>query len=130
MSIEASFGSINRSDTTTVILKDTDDGFLVVGDVQYRPSGWFWVFLVCTLWTWVGWLIPIAFYLIQKRTVQNGAQEVFRRVKNEFMSSVAQNPNKQVLSGLDQLEKLAALQEKGVITEQEFQAKKVELLKL
>ena len=128
-SIEASFGSINRTDTTTVELKDVDNGFLAVANVQYRPSGAFWIIFIITLFTWVFWLIPIAFYLIQKKTVQEGIQEVFTRVKNEFMSSREQKSNKQGQSDLDQLEKLAALKEKGVITEDEFQAKKKELLR-
>ncbi len=129
-SIEASFGSVNRSDTTTVELRTADDGFLVVACVHYRPSVLFWVYLILLLSTGIFWLIPIIFYLIQKKTVQNGIQEVFTRVKNEFMSSGGQKPNIQGLSNIEQLEKLAALKEKGTITENEFQAKKKELLGL
>ncbi len=128
--IEASFGSINRKDTTTIELKATEDGFLVVGNVHYRPSTAFWVILILTFFTWVGWLIPIVFYLIQKKTVQNGVKEVFTRVKNEFMNSAGEKPKKQGQSDLDQLEKLGALKEKGVITDEEFQAKKREILGL
>lgn len=127
-SIEASFGSINRSDTTTIEARDTDDGFLVLANVHYRPSVAFWIILILTLFTYVFWLIPIGFYLIQKKTVQSGIQEVFTRVKNEFMRSGGVQLKKQGQSDLDQLEKLAALKEKGVITEEEFQAKKKEFL--
>jgi len=132
-SIEASFGSINRSDTTTVELRDTDDGYLLLADVHYRPSVAFWVILIITLFTYVFWLIPIIFYLVQKKTVQTGIQEVFTRVKNEFMSSSGAQSKKQKSQGqsdLDQLEKLASMKEKGAITEEEFQAKKKELLGL
>ena len=132
-SIEASFGSINRSDTTTVELRDTDDGYLLLANVHYRPSVAFWIILIITLFTYVFWLIPIIFYLVQKKTVQKGIQEVFTRVKNEFMSSSGAQPKKQKSQGqsdLDQLEKLASLKEKGAITEEEFQAKKKELLGL
>jgi hypothetical protein len=62
--------------------------------------------------------------------VQEGIQEVFIRVKNEFMSSARQRPNTNGQSDLDQLEKLASLKEKGAITEGEFQAKKKQLLGL
>ena len=132
-SIEASFGSVNRSDTTTVELRDTDDGYLLLANVHYRPSVAFWIILIITLFTYVFWLIPIIFYLVQKKTVQTGIQEVFTRVKNEFMSSSGAQPKKQQSQGqsdLDQLEKLASLKEKGAITEEEFQAKKKELLGL
>ena len=129
-SIEASFGSINRTDTSTIELKNVDDGFLAVASVHYRPSGAFWIILIITLFTWVFWLVPIVFYLVQRKTVQEGIQEVFIRVKNEFMSSARQRPNTNGQSDLDQLEKLASLKEKGAITEGEFQAKKKQLLGL
>ncbi len=129
-SIEASFGSINRSDTTTIDLKDTDDGFLVLANVHYRPSVAFWIILILTLFTYVFWLLPIVFYLIQKKTVRSGIQDVFTRVKNEFMSSSSTKSKKQGTSAIDQIEKLAGLKERGAITEEEFQAKKKELLGL
>jgi hypothetical protein len=50
-SIEASFGSINRSDTTTVELRDTDDGYLLLANVHYRPSVAFWILLVILIFT-------------------------------------------------------------------------------
>ena len=40
-SIEASFGSVNRSDTTTVELRDTDDGYLLLANVHYPAFGRF-----------------------------------------------------------------------------------------
>lgn len=126
--IEASFGSINRSDTTTIDLKETEDGFLVLANVNYRPSIAFWIILILTLFTWVFWLIPIVFYLIQKKTVQAGIKDVFDRINNEFMSSGVKNSKKKDQSNLEQLEKLAALKEKGAVTEDEFQTKKKELL--
>ncbi len=129
-SIEATFGSINRTDKTKVELKNVDDGFLAIAYVHYRPSGAFWIILIITLFTWIFWLIPIIFYLIQKKTVQNSIQEVFIRVKNEFMNSSETKLKKEAPSELDQIEKLASLKDKGVITEEEFQIKKKELLRL
>jgi hypothetical protein len=132
-SIEASFGSINRSDTTTIRLRNTDDGYLVIADVHYRPSVAFWVLLVLMLFTYVFWLIPIIFYLIQKKTVRTGIQDVLTRVKNEFASAGGAQSQARKLQGqtdLDQLERLASLKDKGAITEEEFRAKKKQLLGL
>lgn len=84
--IEASFGSINRSDTTTFYAIEREQGILCVADVNYRPSGAFWVILIITLFTYIFWLIPIIFYLTQKRTVRSAIEDVFRRVKNECES--------------------------------------------
>ena len=128
--IEATFGSINRKDITTVELRDSDDGFLIVGNVDYRPSTWFWVLLIILLFTYIGWIIPVAFYLLHKNTVKNAIQGVFTRIKNEFTSSSGQKQKKLEYNDLDQLEKLADLKDKGAVTEEEFQTKKKELLGL
>ena len=90
--IDASFGSINRSDTTQVTIKPIDGAFLIVGDVHYRPSVWFWIIMVILIWTAIFWLLPIIFYLVQKKTVRTGIEETFQRVKNEFGSQVQLAP--------------------------------------
>lgn len=128
-SIEASFGSINRSDTTTISLRLADDGWLVVADVHYRPSVAFWIFLIISLFSAIFWLLPIAFYLFQKNTVRTAISECLQRVKNEFdQSSVGNGQIKS--SSIGDLEKLGTLKEKGLITEDEFEAKKKQLLGL
>ena len=129
-SIEASFGSVNRYDTTTVELRSVDEGFLLIANVHYRPSVFFWIIFILLLFTWVAWLIPIAFYLMQKKTVRTAVQDVFIRVKNEFMTSEGVAPRKEGPTDLDQLQKLAQLREAGVLSEEEFQLKKVEILGL
>ena len=137
-SVNATFGSINRADKTIVEVKEKDSDTLVLATVEYKPSIWFWIFLVCGLFTTVGWLIPIAFYLYQKNTVKNGIEEVFNRTENEFRnskgsaratisSSSATSGNEDVSS---KLEKLAALKEKGILTDEEFAAQKAKLLGL
>ena len=65
--VEASFGSINRRDSTIVELKLKENGFLLVASVHYRPSLAFWCILVITLFSYVFWLVPIVFYLVQKK---------------------------------------------------------------
>ena len=66
--IEATFGSINRKDITTVELRDSDDGFLIVGNVDYRPSTWFWVLLIILLFTYIGWIMLFKESLHELRT--------------------------------------------------------------
>ena len=128
-SIEASFGSINRTDTTTVSLKKADGGWLVIADVHYRPSVAFWIILIITLFTYIFWLLPIVFYLFQKKTVRTSIEECFQRVKNEF-DQTSQGINQSNSSGVEEIEKLAALKGKGFITDGEFEAKKKQLLGL
>ena len=128
-SIEASFGSINRADTTLISLRKADGGWLVVAEVNYRPSVSFWIILIITLFTWVFWLIPIAFYLIQKNIVRTAVAESFMRVKNEF-DQMGGESGQRTASSINDLEKLGSLKERGFITEAEFDAKKKQLLEL
>ena len=125
--IEATFGSINRSDRTVVAFRELDGGWLVSADVIYRPSVWFWIFVLLSLFTYVGWLIPIAFYLIQRNTVRSAAEAALRRVANELRSASGSKDLRRV-SALDELEKLGNLKERGFVSEEEFQAKKAHLL--
>jgi len=122
-SIEASWGSINRTDTTVITLKPIDGGFLIVADVHYRPSIMFWVFFVVFIFTYVAWVVPIIFYLVQKNTVRQAIVNVFKRVADEFTnSSIVKN------TVIEQLERLATLKDKGILTDEEFQGKKAEIL--
>ena len=138
--VNATFGSINRADKTVVETKEKDGDILLVANVDYKPSIWFWIFLICGLFTAVGWLIPIAFYLYQKNTVKEGIEEVFNRAENEFKngrgnsSSVAtRSTKKETVSTEDmteKLEKLGALVEKGLLSKEEFDAQKAKILGL
>lgn len=122
-----SFFGFFRSDSSIIRIKENNGSFLLTADVDYRPSGLFWVILILTLFTYVGWLIPLIFFFYQKRTVRESIQDVFSRVKNEFP-----NTNKIIVlpktDDLDELEKLHSLKEKGIITEDEFNAKKKKIL--
>jgi hypothetical protein len=128
-SIEATFGSINRSDTTTVSIKKIDHGWLLVADVNYRPSGAFWIILIITLFTYVLWLVPIAFYILHKNTVKTAIVECFQRIRNEFDKPASSGSNLTSVS-LEDLERLGALRDKGLLTETEFEAKKRNILGL
>jgi len=122
--IEASWGSINRSDTTRITINQCDGGYLLVADVHYRPSVALWIFFIILLFTYILWIMPIIFYIIQKNTVRNAIEHVFKRVANEY-SRTGHNTE----LSLDDLERLAALKEKGILTEDEFNQKKKEILK-
>lgn len=86
-SIEATFGSINRSDTTAITVRDAEGGFLVVADVHYRPSVAFWIILPITCCSTFVWILPIGFYLYQRKTVRTAIAECFERVRNEHATA-------------------------------------------
>jgi hypothetical protein len=129
--VEASFGSINRNDVTRVQLQRVGGGYLVVSETDYRPSGWFWLFLIVLLFTYIGWLIPIAFYLYQRATVKSAIQSAVDRIVNEF--SVGPMPmgvqTTAPASTADELKKLAELRDSGVLSEDEFTSQKLKLLR-
>jgi len=127
--IETTFGSINRSDLTTIRTKQVSGGWLIVAQVRYRPSFMFWILFIGLLASGVvtagisslAFFIPIVFYLTQRKTVRAAVQDCLKRFKDEHSQGGA-------LSSLTELEKLAALREKGHVTEDEFQANKRRLL--
>jgi hypothetical protein len=128
--VEASFGSINRSDTTRVSLQRVGGGYLLVSETDYRPSGWFWLFLLILLFTYIGWLIPIAFYLYQRGTVRSAIESAVSRIVNEFsVGPVAVGYQTGSTSNADELKKLAELRDSGVLTAEEFEAQKRKLLR-
>jgi hypothetical protein len=69
----------------------------------------------------------VIFYLQQKNTVRKAIEDVFKRIDNEFRAASFTN-TKFTSDNVEQIEKLAGLLEKGLITEQEFNKKKKELL--
>ena len=128
--VEASFGSINRSDVTRLTLQRTGGGYLLVSETDYRPSGWFWLFLIVLLFTYVGWLIPIAFYLYQRGTVKAAIESAVNRIVNEFsVGPMAVGVQAAPSSKADELKKLAELRDSGVLSEEEFTSQKLKLLR-
>lgn len=81
-SITTFFESI---DTTTVEIRVADDGYLILANVDFRPSGVFWIEFILLIFTGVFWLVPMVFYMYQKNTVQTCIKEAFTRIKNEYM---------------------------------------------
>jgi len=72
-------------------------------------GAWAW-FFVCLLL----WIVGFPFYLAKRGE--------FKRVNSEQSSSISND-------SISQIEKLAEMKEKGILTEEEFNSKKQELLK-
>jgi hypothetical protein len=125
-SIEASFGAINRDDSADISLKKSEDGWLLVSDVNYKPSAMFWVFFIVGLFSWVFWLLPIGFYLYQKDAVKGAISDCFQRVRNEFEQSIAHVQTQ--ASSLGDIGQLHELFKAGAITQEEFDEQKKKIL--
>jgi len=83
-SINATFGSINRKDTTEITIKEKDNGFLMTAEVTYKPSVVFWILLAITIWfAVVGAVIPVGFYLWHKKLVREEIEKTFKNVRYE-----------------------------------------------
>ncbi|HBJ35381.1 MAG TPA: hypothetical protein DDZ51_11650 [Planctomycetaceae bacterium] len=124
--IEASFGSINRTDRTDVTVRPANGGYVLVADVKYSPSVFFWIILIVTIFTYVFWLIPIAFYLLQKKTVKEGIQDCFRNVINE-LGGVNVDAPQSLQTSIADLERLGGLLQQGLITQAEFDGQKAKI---
>ncbi len=126
MQVNPTFGSINRKDETIISVSKREGDILLVASVNYKPSVAFWIIFIISLFSTIGWLIPLVFYFYQKKTVREAIQEVFSRTKNEFHGS--NSPVTTTENFTTQLEKLVALKEKGGLTQEEFQAQKEKLI--
>lgn len=124
--IENTFGAITRKDVTMFSLKPKDDAVLCVADVNMRPSAIFFIALIALLFTVFGWIIPIVLYFYQKHVVRSTIEKLLQRVKNECDG--AKSTSGSELSQLEALEKLGKLKDSGVLSEDEFQQKKKEIM--
>jgi len=83
--INATFGSINRTDKTEITVKKKENGFLVTADVTYKPSVAFWIILAITLLGYiVGALIPVGFYIWHKKLIREEIEKAFKNTKYEL----------------------------------------------
>jgi len=90
-------GSAYRNDTTAITAKTVEGGFLVVAEVNYRPSAAFWIILAITFFfTGILWVIPVAFYFMQKNTVRSAIEQSFKNINNEFHQNVSMPPPMQL----------------------------------
>lgn len=125
--ITDTFGAANRDDTTSISLRPVTGGQMIVAEVNYKPSIFFWIMIVILLFTAFGWIFPIAFFFYNRTVVEKSIQATLQRVRNEFSNEGA--PAAAQMGNLaDELEKLSILKDKGVLTEDEFTARKTRLL--
>jgi hypothetical protein len=142
--VQATFGSINRNDITRVSIKPKDGRYTLVSETEYTPSRWFWIFFgLGLLFSLIGSIVPVVFYLWQKEIVKKTIDDVFRRVEDELDEQPANGGSEIGLTGqissrtptaandeLSQIERLGQLMRDGIITKEEFDAKKRQLLGL
>lgn len=132
--VNPTFGSINRKDITNVDVRQKDGDMILTANVNYAPSVMFWVLFVVLIFTTICWLVPIAFFFFQKKTVKTGIEEIFDRTATEFVSSGISRkaPSAQMAISTDdvatQIEKLSGLVEKGLLTQEEFVVQKTKIL--
>jgi len=82
--IRAFPGSAFRLDITDINLIKKEYGYLCTADVTYIPSITFVIaFLLGLFSSGILWLIPVYFYITQKRAIYNVIQSVLKRVKDE-----------------------------------------------
>lgn len=127
--IEASFGSINRTDDTSIHVQNSRGAYLLVSETHYRPSFVFWLFFIAALFTYVGWIIPIVFYFHQRGSVKSAIESLMTRVRHEFEhSGTAGLLNDASPDYIDKLQSIAQLHERGFLTDDEFEREKRKLL--
>lgn len=129
--IEATFGSINHKSLAIISARKRVDGWLLIADVKYTPSIWFWIFFLTGLFSAFFWIIPLGFYLAQKGSVREAIERCLTRISDEMRASQVTS---QVVSpkqmAISDLEKLASLKERGMITDEEFALQKRRLLEM
>ena len=78
--ISATFGSINRTDVSTITVDETrkKDGYTINVETEYKPSPIFWVITLCCCWP-----VSIGMYFYNKTIVQKSIADVLKRVKDE-----------------------------------------------
>lgn len=88
-SVNATFGSILRNDNTRVKFYPNrrQNGYTLEAEVNYRPSVWFWIFLVIDLIlieTIIGFVIGISLtlgiYFYHKKIVTESLRDALRNV--------------------------------------------------
>ena len=133
--VKATFGSINRKDITKINLERVQGGFEIVSDVRYRPSVLFWLFIFFGLIFYgIGWIIPAGFYFWHKGIVKKAIQETLSRIADSFSHDSHEQVHDAKFSNsnssTDDLIKLAALRDRGYITDEEFSEQKGKILRL
>jgi hypothetical protein len=130
--IQATFGSINRKDVTRLTLKRKQDGWTVTADTDFKPSLWFWILLILTILTVWGVLISIGIYWWQKTIVKGAVENALKQLADDVEDSAGSQPANYggPAGAMSEIEQLAALLQKGLISQSEFDAAKKKALGL
>lgn len=137
--IHATFGSINRTDTTRCSIRTANGRYLIVAETTYSPTLWFWIFFVCgVLFSFIGAVIPVGLYLWNKKIVKEAIADVLQRVEHELDSgqrpaTVALPSPAHAANGDDaasQLARFGQMLREGLISKEEFEKTKRRLLHL
>lgn len=92
-SINASFGSILRNDVTIVSLvpRKKEDGYNIIAETEYKPSGFFWIFFVIDIIlieTIIGFVvgmgITLGLYFYNKKIVVEETEKALQNIKNQM----------------------------------------------
>jgi hypothetical protein len=129
-SLQATFASALRNDVTRFTIKPKPNGVLVTADTEFKPTTWFWIcFVLGCFGAWVGCLLPVGLYFYQKHLVKTAIENGLKRVSDELedggaAASVPQTRSATGSNGIDEIERLAGLLQKGLIDKSEFDAAK------
>lgn len=82
--IHATFGSINWADDTVIRLHKKASGYAIFAETNYRPSLFAIVMFFLALFSVVGWVFPVYFYLYGRGLVRDAISDALKRVKDEF----------------------------------------------
>jgi hypothetical protein len=128
--IQATFGSINRKDTTRLTLKQKQDGWTVTADTDFKPSTWFWILLILTILTVWGVLISVGIYWWQKTIVKGAIENALKQIADDLEDTPAATQTARIGAGraTSEIEQLASLLQKGLISQAEFDAAKKKAL--
>ena len=118
-------------DTSIITAKPITGGFILQADVKHRPNVWTWFGLVFGLFTPFCFLtiLHLVTYIFNVMAIRPAIERAFKRISDECStlvqsaSSAAPQPNT-----VDQLERLAQLKDKGVLSATEFDEQKAKLL--
>ena len=92
-SINASFGSILRKDSTTVSIQTRKkaDGYNITANTEYKPSVFFWIFFIIDILlieTIIGFIlgmgVTLGLYFYNKKLVVNEIENVLKNIKNQI----------------------------------------------
>ena len=124
--VQGTFGSINRKDTTRLTIKQKQDGWVVTADTDYKPSTWFWILLVITILTLWGVLISVGIYWWQRTIVKGAIENALKNLADDLEDAAVSPQATQQPSGgaASEVEQLASLLQKGLISQVEFEAAK------